>query len=109
MLLLLLAFACLCHYYTVILTTPPDRYVGFVSGKAVVTLPNGTDTATIYGGKHGLIFAADTKDKSTYGHITKYPSQDVTVLFQIPAANNQVPEHVVLHDGPCDEDTELAF
>lgn len=84
---------------TVILTLP--RYVAFTAGKAVISFPNSTVGATIHGGRNGLILAADTKSVSTYGHITKYPSRDTTVVLQIPVADNKVPGHTVLYGGPC--------
>ncbi|KAL8715670.1 MAG: hypothetical protein Q9225_006329 [Loekoesia sp. 1 TL-2023] len=80
---------------------PAIQYVAFTAGKAVISFPNSTAGATIYGGRNGLILAADIASVSTYGHITKYPSNQVTVLLQIPLANNKVPDHTVLHEGPC--------
>ena len=77
------------------------RYVAFLSGEAVVTLPNSTQTATIYGGENGLIIAADTANVSTYGHITTYPSNRETHAIQIPTLYNEIPAHTVLHAGPC--------
>lgn len=77
------------------------RYVAFTAGKAVISFPNSSAEATIYGGRNGLILATDIASVSIYGHITKYPSDQVTVLLQIPLANNKVPDHTVLHEGPC--------
>ncbi|MCJ1330782.1 hypothetical protein MMC10_007469 [Thelotrema lepadinum] len=80
---------------------PSVQYVSFLSGKAVISLPNSTDTATIRGGKFGLIIAADTANVSTLGHNTTYPTDSETVALQIPTAGGIVPGHEVLHGGPC--------
>lgn len=72
-----------------------------MSGLAVISLPNFTATATIYGGGNGLILAADTKNVSTLGHRTVYPSKEETVVIQIPTRDNEIPTHRVLHAGPC--------
>lgn len=77
------------------------RWVAFISGLAVVSLPNSTETATIHGGRNGLILATDTKNVSTLGHITMYPSKKDTVGIQIPTSDNEIPGHTVLHVGPC--------
>ena len=80
--------------------------MSFLAGKAVVSLPNSTQTALIYGGRHGLIIAADTANASTFGHVTTYPSHKETVAIQIPTANNEIPPHRVLYGGPCKSDQE---
>ena len=64
-------------------------------------MPTSTQTATVPGGRNGLILAVDTKNVSTIGHVTNYPSRKETVVMQIPTADNAVPAHTVLHDGPC--------
>lgn len=48
-----------------------------------------------------MIVATDTADKSTYGHITTYPSDADTIALQIPFAGGIIPFHDVLYDGPC--------
>lgn len=51
-----------------------------------------------------MLFALDTKETSTKrGHYTEFPSDEQTVLLQMPFANSEVPEHTVLYDGPCKE------
>ncbi|KAL9599317.1 MAG: hypothetical protein Q9219_003944 [cf. Caloplaca sp. 3 TL-2023] len=80
---------------------PVVQWVYFTGGKAVVSLPDSPETATIIGGAEGLILAADTANVSTVGHFTDYPSKDLTVGLTIPVAGNEVPEHTVLHMGPC--------
>lgn len=80
---------------------PAVQWVAFTSGLAVVSLPNSTETATILGGRNGLILATDTKNVSTLGHKTVYPSEEETFGIQIPTKDNEVPAHTVLHAGPC--------
>lgn len=86
-------------------TNHKTRLVFFASGLAHITLPNTTITPTteawIQGGKYGLILAADTPNVSRYGHITMYPSDADTVAMQVPFADGKVPDHEVLHEGPC--------
>lgn len=77
------------------------RWVAFISGLAVVSLPNSTEIATIHGGRNGLILATDTRNVSTLGHKTVYPSKEETVGIQITTRNNEIPAHTVLHVGPC--------
>ncbi|ORY66521.1 uncharacterized protein BCR38DRAFT_299111, partial [Pseudomassariella vexata] len=79
---------------------PRKQFVYFISGLAHITLPNHTE-AWIRGGKHGLIFAEDTSDVSPWGHGTEYPGQEDTIAITIPVEDGVVPEHTVLHEGPC--------
>ncbi|ORY61707.1 uncharacterized protein BCR38DRAFT_440928 [Pseudomassariella vexata] len=52
--------------------------------------------------KSSLVIAADIKETSYLtGHYTEFPSNEPTVLVQIPFEGNRVPEHTVLHDGQC--------
>lgn len=49
-----------------------------------------------------FLIAADLASISTVaGHFTEFPSNDPTVLVQVPFSNNEVPAHSVLHDGAC--------
>jgi hypothetical protein len=49
-----------------------------------------------------LLIAADMKSSSyARGHYTEFPSDEPTILIQIPFVNNLAPEHAVLHDGAC--------
>lgn len=78
------------------------RWVAFTSGLAYITLPDDdASSALIPGGPFGLIFAADTKDVSVRGHRTQMPGITETITLQIPTADGKVPEHQVLHRGPC--------
>jgi len=79
---------------------PTEQWVAFLSGLAHVTLPNSTDSVYIPGGANGFIFAADTAARSTFGHITNYPSSSETRVLQIPTGGG-VPNHNLLHSGPC--------
>ena len=77
-----------------------NRWVAFLSGLAHVTLPNSTDSVYIHGGANGLIFAADTAERSTFGHLTNYPSSSETRVLQIPTGGG-IPNHKLLYSGPC--------
>ncbi|KAF1999087.1 hypothetical protein P154DRAFT_494095 [Amniculicola lignicola CBS 123094] len=58
--------------------------------------------AWIQGGKYGFVIAADTKASgSIKGHVTEFPSDEPTWLAQFPTLGNAIPQHVVLHEGPC--------
>lgn len=76
------------------------RWVVFLSGLAHITLPHSDKEAWIRGGKEGAILALDTANVSDDGHITKYPSDEVTVAMQVPL-KKKVPGHRVLHSGAC--------
>ncbi|RYP93545.1 hypothetical protein DL770_000287 [Monosporascus sp. CRB-9-2] len=77
-------------------------WVAFTAGLAYVTLPDDNATsAFVSGGPFGLIFAADTADVSEQGHRTQYPGITETIALQIPTSDGRVPEHSVLHMGPC--------
>ena len=77
------------------------RWVAFLSGEAIISIPNSDQRAHIQGGKHGLIFVADTTDVSIEGHLTMYPGDVETTALQIPTADGQIPAHVVLCKGVC--------
>lgn len=78
-----------------------NRFSLVISGLVHIRLPNLTTEAWIQGGKYGFIIAADTIEVSKLGHITEFPGGDDTVIAQFPIAGGVVPEHVVLHEGPC--------
>ncbi|EME46876.1 hypothetical protein DOTSEDRAFT_110508, partial [Dothistroma septosporum NZE10] len=80
---------------------PAAQFVIFLSGLIHLTLPNSTQEAWVAGGKYGVIFAADTKDRSTFGHITNYPANEDTVVVQVPLAPGMELNHTVLHEGGC--------
>ncbi|KAK4195859.1 hypothetical protein QBC40DRAFT_310344 [Triangularia verruculosa] len=63
-----------------------------------------TRTAYIMPGtlKSSVLIAADLKSVSTLaGHYTEFPSDEPTVLVQIPFEGDVVPDHTVLHEGSC--------
>lgn len=72
----------------------------FLSGEARITLLNSTAVAYVDGGKNGVIFAADIASVSANGHSTNYPSGEETRVLQIPTGGT-IPQHTVLHSGPC--------
>lgn len=52
--------------------------------------------------KSSVLIAADLKSISTLaGHYTEFPSDEPTILVQIPFEGNKAPEHVVLYEGAC--------
>ena len=49
-----------------------------------------------------ILIAADLKSDSTAaGHFTEFPSNEPTILVQIPFVGNEAPKHTILYDGPC--------
>ncbi|KAK4038570.1 hypothetical protein C8A01DRAFT_17376 [Parachaetomium inaequale] len=49
-----------------------------------------------------VLIAADLKSASTIaGHFTEFPSDEPTILVQVPFVDDSAPEHTVLHSGPC--------
>ncbi|ORX94674.1 hypothetical protein BCR34DRAFT_579817 [Clohesyomyces aquaticus] len=64
-------------------------------------LPAHLNDVWIKGGRYGMLIAADLKEVAAKGHITTFPGQERTIIAQFPYAGNKVPEHCVLHAGPC--------
>ncbi|KAK4655140.1 hypothetical protein QC762_404380 [Podospora pseudocomata] len=63
-----------------------------------------TKTAYILPGtlRSSMLIAADLKSISTLaGHYTEFPSDEPTLLVQIPFDGDAVPEHIVLYEGGC--------
>ncbi|KAI2630909.1 hypothetical protein GGR54DRAFT_176218 [Hypoxylon sp. NC1633] len=84
---------------------PHKQWVVFTTGLAYITLPDDNSTsAYVTGGQFGLLFVADTADVSQKGHRTQYPGITETVALQIPTCDGRIPEHTVLHMGPCNVD-----
>jgi hypothetical protein len=80
-------------------TAPVPQLVHFLSGVAHLTLPQDPSVELwLVGGKGGLLFATDTKG---VGHITRYPSDQETVALTAPFADEKIPEHEVINEGPC--------
>ncbi|KAK3332954.1 hypothetical protein B0T19DRAFT_439755 [Cercophora scortea] len=52
--------------------------------------------------KSSVLIAADLKSISTVaGHYTEFPSDEPTILVQIPFVDDKAPEHTVLYEGAC--------
>jgi hypothetical protein len=52
--------------------------------------------------RSSLLIAADLRSASTIaGHFTEFPSDEPTVLIQVPFEGNKIPDHTILHSGPC--------
>ena len=50
------------------------------------------------GSPNQIVLALDTLGM---GHLTFYPGDTGTVALQIPLADEEAPDHVILHKGPC--------
>ncbi|EFY84552.1 hypothetical protein J3459_013583 [Metarhizium acridum] len=88
---------------------PAFQYVLFISGLVHISLYKGKDEAWIQGGKYGLIIAADTADRTTHGHLTRYPSAADTVAVSLPIKDRDGFKYSVLHQGPCTEDEVVGL
>ncbi|RAL03992.1 uncharacterized protein BO80DRAFT_400106 [Aspergillus ibericus CBS 121593] len=78
---------------------PTIQWVIFLSGVAHITLPNSTDEAWVIGGRNGAILALDTAEVSTQGHYTVYPTEESTLVWEVPLV--EVPGHRVLYKRAC--------
>lgn len=81
------------------------RLVAFLSGLAHVTLPFPTskndslNELWVLGGENTFLIAVDTEGD---GHKTTYPSDQTTVILQIPFKSiSDMPSHEVVAPGPC--------
>lgn len=72
-----------------------------LSGLIHITLPNGTEEAWVQGGRYGTLLAVDTADVSEFGHRSVYPGDADTIAIEIPFEDGKIPDHTVLHCGPC--------
>jgi hypothetical protein len=86
--------------------THDGRFSIVLSGLIHFKIPNSTlepslSEAWIQGGRNGLIIAADISPRSQYGHFAEFPSDAATVLVQVPTVNGGIPDHDILHTGPC--------
>lgn len=89
------------------------RLTGVLNGLIRITAPYtppgvnstvGTNVAYAMPGtiSSSFLIAADLPSISTVaGHYTEFPSDEPTVLVQVPFLNNEFPAHSVLHDGAC--------
>lgn len=90
-----------------------SRLTGVLNGLIRITAPytppgvNSTiETKVAYATPGSIsssfLIAADLPSMSTVaGHYTEFPSNDPTVLVQVPFLNNEFPAHSVLYDGAC--------
>ncbi|KAK4173076.1 hypothetical protein QBC36DRAFT_360839 [Triangularia setosa] len=63
-----------------------------------------TRTAYVMPGtlQSSVLLAADLKSVSNLaGHFTEFPSDEPTLLVQIPFEGDAVPEHTILYEGGC--------
>lgn len=88
---------CICAYVA------GCRWAIVLQGQAVLTVASDNATEVVLTpGETSLLFFADTADVSQEGHGCYYPGVTETIFLQIPAVNNQVPEHTVVHENaPC--------
>ncbi|KAK2606193.1 hypothetical protein QQS21_003364 [Conoideocrella luteorostrata] len=80
---------------------PAFQYVFFTTGMAHISLYKGKEEVTVPGGKHGLVIAADTADRSTHGHRTRYPGAENTISLEIPIRDPGNFKYKALHAGAC--------
>ncbi|KAL1872750.1 hypothetical protein Daus18300_004296 [Diaporthe australafricana] len=88
---------------------PRNQWALVTSGAALITLPDEDESQGFYlsaGWQRGLLFAADTSDVSRRGHGSRYLSD--VILFQIPTKNGGIPDHEILHLGPCSANETAA-
>lgn len=73
-----------------------------VKGYGYVQLPS-NDSARAYmsAGDAGLMFASDTADVSSDGHISTYIGHSESIYLLIPTLDGLIPKHKKLHMGPC--------
>lgn len=68
-------------------STPPKSQVAYI-------MPGTT--------KSSVLLAADMRSTSYIkGHYTEFDSDEPTILVQVRFEGNHVPEHRILHEGPC--------
>ncbi|KAL8294813.1 hypothetical protein RB597_008268 [Gaeumannomyces tritici] len=91
------------------ITSPAPAPVGStpapsVGGGSAATGPPEQAVAYVVPGTlaSSVVIAADLKSISTLrGHFTEFPSDEPTVLVQVPFEGDVPPPHSVLHDGAC--------
>ncbi|KAI2465657.1 hypothetical protein F4781DRAFT_16416 [Annulohypoxylon bovei var. microspora] len=83
-------------------SAPFNQWVIFIKGIGLITVPNDNTTAYVAPGETGIIFASDTPDLTSDGHRSQYLGVTESIIMQVPAQDNKVPAHSVLHSGACD-------
>lgn len=74
--------------------------MAFLSGNAHVSLPHVEDEGVwLVAGVSGLIVAADTTGE---GHVTRYPTDQVTTALAMPFLDGVVPPHELVGKGKCE-------
>ncbi|CAE6997881.1 hypothetical protein CFE70_000569 [Pyrenophora teres f. teres 0-1] len=91
---------------------PAVQYTIFLSGLVHIRtphsgLPDHLNAVYMTGGRYGMLLAADVKQVAHKGHVTTFPGLQRTLIAQFPVADNKVPEHSLVHEGPC-TDADLA-
>ncbi|KAI1092321.1 hypothetical protein F5B19DRAFT_492563 [Rostrohypoxylon terebratum] len=82
-------------------SAPYNQWVIFIKGIGLITVPNDNTTAYVAPGETGIVFASDTPDVTTDGHRSQYLGVTESIIMQVPALDNKVPAHTVLHSGGC--------
>ncbi|CAI6044706.1 unnamed protein product [Clonostachys chloroleuca] len=78
------------------------RWLVKIAGHGVVTVPSDPSQVAYIGDpESSFLFAMDTAEISDEGHRSVYPGNTQTIVMQIPTVDNLVPDHTVLHSGPC--------
>jgi hypothetical protein len=76
------------------------RWVFLLSDVLSVILPESNDVWIVEGGEFGVMFASDTT-ASEHGHENQVLGSAEAILLQIPRANGDIPQHLVIHAGLC--------
>jgi len=85
---------------------PVLQYVFFISGLAHIALPGSNEEIYVLGGENGLIIANDTTGK---GHITRYPSKEITVALTVPFEFEGGEEGFeIVNEGVCGGDNQIV-
>ncbi|KAI0118571.1 hypothetical protein F4776DRAFT_260169 [Hypoxylon sp. NC0597] len=79
---------------------PFNQWLIMLKGLGYITIPD-DDTASAYITPGQVLFAADTADVSSKGHLSQFPGVTENIFVQIPTKDNQIPPHTVLYSGPC--------
>ncbi|KAI9832710.1 MAG: hypothetical protein M1826_001268 [Phylliscum demangeonii] len=77
------------------------EYLAVLSGLAQITIPGTAQSVAVGPGGTDFIIAADTSAVSDTGHATAYPSSNKTTVLAVQPKGGAVPDHTVVHDGPC--------
>ncbi|KAI9834168.1 MAG: hypothetical protein M1826_005279 [Phylliscum demangeonii] len=77
------------------------EFLAILSGLAHITIANSTDEVWIGPGYEDFILTTDTSNISDIGHDVTFPTDQPTTSLQVQPAGGVVPDHIVLHQGPC--------